>query len=300
MIRMFCVIAAVFISSTMAVEAQEPPKATDSVPRSELEFIQYIPIRVGKVSCSVGVVYKVTRKGTKVEVASVATGKGADYRKWEVTDTKLNVGGEMVRPSTTEKIYTVQESIFRFPAAVVFAAIGSQYERYSDECSSGQVCPVTGQPIGGETRKQSSVERGIDKAGMAVGMGLLTAQAEGEITGQKCEFDLTNEQAEKLDNIKIVLENKSKNEKERVNVPLSDTPQKALAEFSAFVKKHPGLEHKAGVEKGGAFITVTDDENDTTVADFELPYMHTSDAPPISYIVQPDKPVDLTPEKPEE
>ncbi|MBN2486380.1 MAG: hypothetical protein JXB34_10445 [Bacteroidales bacterium] len=44
--------------------------------------------------------------------------------------------------------------------------------------------------------------------------------------------------------------------------------------FSEYIKKHPGIEHQAGVPKGGTFIILYNnaDEN-TVIADFALPYI---------------------------
>lgn len=43
------------------------------------------------------------------------------------------------------------------------------------------------------------------------------------------------------------------------------------AQLSAFLKQHPGLEHYAGVLRGGTFVLVCDAQN-TVIADFMLPY----------------------------
>lgn len=44
--------------------------------------------------------------------------------------------------------------------------------------------------------------------------------------------------------------------------------------FSSFIDKHPGINHEAGVPKGGTFVLVyTDSENDHLFADFSLPYL---------------------------
>ncbi len=62
--------------------------------------------------------------------------------------------------------------------------------------------------------------------------------------------------------------------------------QKRIAEiqklnlFDAFLEKHPGLEHQAGVIKGGTFVLVYD-EGGRVVADFSLPYICCSDCPPV-------------------
>ncbi|MEL6865952.1 MAG: hypothetical protein AAFP19_16115, partial [Bacteroidota bacterium] len=55
--------------------------------------------------------------------------------------------------------------------------------------------------------------------------------------------------------------------------------------FHRYIKKHPGLDHKAGVPEGGTFVLVYD-ENDSVVADFCLPYLCCSDCPPIGFIIQ--------------
>lgn len=65
--------------------------------------------------------------------------------------------------------------------------------------------------------------------------------------------------------------------------------------FENFVRKHPGLEHKAGVPMGGTFVMVyagalreESDDNipeNTVVADFCLPYMCCSDCAPVGFIV---------------
>lgn len=70
--------------------------------------------------------------------------------------------------------------------------------------------------------------------------------------------------------------------------------------FENFVRKHPGLEHKAGVPMGGTFVMlyagITREQADsniapnTVVADFALPYMCCSDCAPIGFIIP--EPVD--------
>lgn len=65
--------------------------------------------------------------------------------------------------------------------------------------------------------------------------------------------------------------------------------------FENFARKHPGLEHKAGVPMGGTFVLVysgvaksAEDKSipaNTVVADFCLPYQCCSDCAPIGFIV---------------
>ncbi|MDQ6969603.1 MAG: carboxypeptidase regulatory-like domain-containing protein [Mariprofundus sp.] len=55
----------------------------------------------------------------------------------------------------------------------------------------------------------------------------------------------------------------------------------ALNNFHVYLKKHPGMEHLAGVRTGGTFLLVYDDSG-SVVADFALPYICCSDCPPIT------------------
>ncbi|HKJ67342.1 MAG TPA: carboxypeptidase regulatory-like domain-containing protein, partial [bacterium] len=54
-----------------------------------------------------------------------------------------------------------------------------------------------------------------------------------------------------------------------------------IREFLHYLKDHPGLEHQAGVPRGGTFILVYDRDN-RVIADFSLPYVCCSDCPPIT------------------
>ena len=69
----------------------------------------------------------------------------------------------------------------------------------------------------------------IDKAGMAAGMGLLTSQARGEITGKKSIFRLGEELAKKLDgnndSIEISLENREERQQESIRLPIHSSWQ---------------------------------------------------------------------------
>lgn len=203
------------------------------------ENIQYKTVQVKKVSCEIGVLYRQLPNGDmEIEVSVLATGKGSKLRDWSVDDIKLDINGELVRNTGSIKFYASKESIFRYPAAVVFAAIGTQYERYAGNCSSGDVCPVTGESQGG-TRSTGAIADGIDKTGMAVGLGLLTSQAKGEITGTKNTFLLNRELAAQMDgiedNINIVLENRADQRKLRAKTDLPNIT-------ADFADKHPGTE----------------------------------------------------------
>lgn len=169
----------------------------------------------------------------EMTVAASATGKGADFRDWNVDSIKLYIDGVAVMPDTTEKFYITKQSMFRLPAAFMFAYIGSQYEQNAQGYKSGEVCPVTGQQKTAERTgpERSDFGKTIDKAGMAAGMGLLTAQAKGEISALKCKFVVKVEDAAKLDGaddkIKVVIENKEKHQKETIEVNIPEMPQPA-------------------------------------------------------------------------
>lgn len=64
--------------------------------------------------------------------------------------------------------------------------------------------------------------------------------------------------------------------------------------FANYVVDHPGVEHKAGVSRGGTFILVYDKRSasdEPVVADFYLPYRCCSDAAPVQVLItEPNKP----------
>lgn len=69
--------------------------------------------------------------------------------------------------------------------------------------------------------------------------------------------------------------------------------------LSELVKEHPGLEHLAGVPKGGTFLVVYEGANpqtktfsDRVVADFCLPYMCVSDCTPDMVVINQQVPVE--------
>ena len=171
------------------------------------EEMQYRCVRLEKVTCDVGVLYKDAGGGREIAVSAIATGKGANFRKWRVTDIRLRVNGEAVRPVESGKFFVREESIFRIPAAVVFAAIGVMYE------------PPAG---------ASGLQRGIGKAGMAIGLGLLVWQAKGDIAGERCKFKLDDvpapgEESGK-DAIEITVENPDEHWKELIKLGLAKPP----------------------------------------------------------------------------
>lgn len=127
---------------------------------------------------------------TKVEVSSLVTGRGADYRRWIPDSFEIKLpDGSRVLPVNTQKIYLAKPGVAAPIAPILFAAIGSQYEMSGSEAGKnpGKVCPVTGKPENTDTER-GPIGKTIDRAGMAVGMGLLTGQAKGELEGRRATF----------------------------------------------------------------------------------------------------------------
>ncbi|MDD3089504.1 MAG: hypothetical protein PHT95_06135 [Candidatus Omnitrophica bacterium] len=217
--------------------------ADDKPAENTSEWLQYKSSDEKDYELSAGIRYERKPDGTvDIDVASMASGKGADFRRWEVVDIKLDVGGSAVRPKTHKKIYGRQESFFRAPAALVFAAIGAAYGIYGKECSSsGSTCAVSSGDHRGAAAKT------IDTAGMAIGLGLLASQAKGEITGQKASFTLTNGDAEELKGIKLTVEHKTTNKKTKITIPVENIPGDIL---TGYAKAHQGIDHKAEAKSG--------------------------------------------------
>lgn len=91
-----------------------------------------------------------------------------------------------------------------------------------------------------------------------------------------------------------------------LTVILSETLQRKKnileeTSFLNFVKKHPGLEHRAGVPIGGTFVLLYEGKSNRVVADFALPYQCCSKNSPIAFMVtppvekEPDVHFDITP-----
>ncbi|MFH1855940.1 MAG: hypothetical protein ABH836_01770 [Candidatus Omnitrophota bacterium] len=190
------------------------------------ENVQYKKIEEGNVTCDTGILYRETPEGMDIEVSALPTGKGINFRQWEITDIKLKIDGTTVKAKQKENFYVSKESIFKNAAVVALVAIGSQYEQCAKEAESGEVCPVTGKKISAasQEKQRGAVAKSIDKAGMVAGMGLLVSQSKGEITGAKYTFSLDKDLAGKIDGnndtINLSAENKTAHQKEKIKTPL--------------------------------------------------------------------------------
>jgi hypothetical protein len=152
------------------------------------EEIEYKKFKFDESLCDVGVRYKNTQKGLLIGVSAIATGKGAEFRKWEVSDIKMNMGGRRFRPDKESKFYVTEESLFRVPGAIAFAAIGA-----------------FGEYGGGD------LNNNLSKIGVGLGMGLIALQAKGEITGSRCLFNIPSDELANIDEgrdyINIIIKN---------------------------------------------------------------------------------------------
>jgi len=151
-----------------------------------------------------------------ITVSAIATGKGADFRKWKIANMRLDIADTKLKPApdTSDNFYVTRESLFRYPAAIVFAAIGTQYE--VPGIATGSVAGVMG------------------KIGMAAGLGLLTSQAKGEITGLKSVFRLDktalSDFKTKSGILRITIQNTDDHRKEKITVSLKYQPPEDAAE----------------------------------------------------------------------
>lgn len=165
------------------------------------EEVSYRSFKLEGCTCYAAVIYTRVPEGLKIGVSAIAAGQGAEFRKWEITRLKLNLAGEWVRPDIENKFYVKKTSFFRVPAAVLFAAIGTQID-------------VEG----------TALEQGIAKTGAAVGLGLLVLQAQGELTGEKCVFNLDRASADSIEDgkdfIEITAENEGMHVKQTVRIGL--------------------------------------------------------------------------------
>jgi len=183
------------------------------------EESQYKKFKMDNETTNVAIMYKVGADVMDVAVSAVTTGKGAEFRKWEVTDIRLRIAGEAIRPDSYGRFYVTKESIFRYPAAVLFGVIGA-FSTYG----------------------QSGLNAGVTAAGMAIGLGLLASQAKGEITGQNATFKLSSELAGKItdgDAIEITTEDTNFHWKDVIRTGLtapSAVAQTPLSDYSGMTK----------------------------------------------------------------
>ncbi|MCX5666268.1 MAG: hypothetical protein NT036_04400 [Candidatus Omnitrophica bacterium] len=170
-------------------------------PSFSSEEVEYKKFKFDESSCDVGVHYKSAQKGLLIGVSAIATGKGAEFRKWQVSDIKINIDGRRFRPDKESNFYVTEKSLFRVPGAIVFAAIGAFGE------------------YGG-----SNLNNNLSKIGVGLGMGLIALTAKGEITGERCLFNIPPDELEKMvegrDSIDILIENEDLHLRESIKIAI--------------------------------------------------------------------------------
>jgi len=162
---------------------------------------EYKKFKLEDASCDVGIRYIKTQEGLTVGVSAIATGKGAEFRKWKISDIKLRIGDSRFRPDKDGKFYVTEESLFRVPGAIAIAALAAVGD-YSG----------------------ASFETTVSRVGVALGMGIIALQAKGEIGGARCVFYIPEGTAEKIvegrDSIDIVIENEDQHLKDEIKIGL--------------------------------------------------------------------------------
>lgn len=168
---------------------------------SAQEQAEYKKIKLERVNCDIGALYTLKPDGAEIGVSAIATGHGAEFRKWIVSDIRLNIDGQKIRPQTEGKFFVNKESLFRIPGAVVFAVIGAQI-------------PAAG----------SGLQKGITRTGAAIGLGILALAAEGDIPGRRCIFTIDKTLVDRIvegrDRIEITVEDPGLHIKEVVTIGL--------------------------------------------------------------------------------
>lgn len=169
------------------------------------EEIQYKSFKLEQVSCEVGLLYKNTPGGMQIIVSAIPYGRGAEFRKWKIADVRIvmgGLGGTRIKPKQTTKFFVTKENFWKYPSAVLFAVIGAQV-------------PASG----------SGLEKGITRTGAAIGLGILTLSAQGDIAGEKCVFDIDSSVADRIvdgtDTIEITVENPDIHKREVIKIGLA-------------------------------------------------------------------------------
>jgi len=207
--RTAVIVSALMIGAALAV----------AFPACAQEESQYKKFNMDNETTDAAIMYKVKPDGMYIAVSAVTTGKGAEFRKWEVTDIRLRIAGEAIRPDSYGRFYVTKESIFRYPAAVLFAVIGATVNASGSELS-----------------------KGVTRVGAAIGLGLLATQAKGDITGRNAAFKLSGDIAGKIgekDAVEITTEDTDLHLKDVIRTgltPAQAVARRPLADYSGMTK----------------------------------------------------------------
>lgn len=175
-------------------------------------------VEVAKGECAA------TSSDKVLEVAILSTGKSIDFRHWQPEKFTLILGEERIRPCEKDYFYVVKESVARDAAVVTFIALGSQYEADAQQCSeSAGTCHSSSS--GGARSKRGKIAKGIDRAGMAAGLGLLASQAKGQLTGLKAKFNVTAREGQlRNGQLEAKIVNVDTHKQITINIPVEFTP----------------------------------------------------------------------------
>ncbi len=191
------IVFGIFLAIALAAACISPLCAQTS------EELQYKRVKLDDVTCDVGVAYRKTPQGLDIAVSAIALGKFEDFRRWRIEKIKLRIGDVRIRPDNCQTFFVRKASFWKYPAAVLWAVIGSQYSGLND---------------------YGTFAEGIGKIGMAVGLGILTLQAKGDIPGQRCIFHLRGDVANSInygrDSVRIEIWNNDTNQTEDIAAAL--------------------------------------------------------------------------------
>ena len=202
------IILIVFAVAMLAAGSAASEQASGQVPGQNLqqasgEDPQYKQFSLEKVTCDTAVAYKATIDRFNIAVSAIAYGKGDEFRRWAVTDIRLNIGSTRVKADKSGKFYVEKDSLVRHPAAIVFAAMDAEIG-------------VSALPL----------EKGIAGTDGAAGLGLLVSQTKGDIEGDSRVFSLPWEAVHKMyegrDFIEITVENSGMRLKETIKIGIAE------------------------------------------------------------------------------
>ncbi|MDD5084488.1 MAG: hypothetical protein PHE61_00395 [Candidatus Omnitrophica bacterium] len=129
--------------------------------------MQYKNIKGDDVSCVIKALFEKTTEGMDAEVAAIGTGRGSNFRMWEVSKINLSINGKIIGPSKSDYFYSTKETFLKWAGAALFGYTGARSKLYD-----------------------SGIAMGIDRVGMAAGLGVMSLAATGQLTGLKCVFKL--------------------------------------------------------------------------------------------------------------
>lgn len=168
--------------------------------------MQYKSIASDDVNCAVKVLFEKTEEGMNVEIAAIGTGRGSNFRMWEVSKINLSISGKIIGPSKSDYFYGTNETFLKWAGAALLGYTGARSKLYD-----------------------GGIAMGIDRVGMAAGLGVMSLAATGQLTGLKCVFKLDSSLAadvnEKGCKIRVTLTNIDSGKKVRLETDLKNEGQ---------------------------------------------------------------------------